>query len=152
MSFLFINKTLRFNNLKTRTAINAKIAVFFICVKAIIYLLLYNLHDGIDDFLRSCFTFKHYEHWLHFWISNGMKRIIKSSRIKKLPKFISGEMEGIKGDWSFIICLLGNSLFESYFWNEVQKNCKQQFLFKPVWQLQCSLIWLLIFVEVCYLC
>ena len=37
--------TLRFNNLKTRTAMNEKISVFAICVEAIIYLLLYNLHD-----------------------------------------------------------------------------------------------------------
>ena len=45
LSFLFINKTLRLNNLKSRTAMNAKISVFIICVEAIIYLLLYNLHD-----------------------------------------------------------------------------------------------------------
>ena len=38
------NKTLRLNNLKARAAMNAKISVFFICVEAIIYLLLYNLH------------------------------------------------------------------------------------------------------------
>ena len=44
MSFLLINKTLRLNNLKTTTAMNAKISVFVICVEAIIYLLLYNLH------------------------------------------------------------------------------------------------------------
>ena len=42
---LFINKNLRLNNLKTRTAMNAKISVFVISVEAIIYLLLYNLHD-----------------------------------------------------------------------------------------------------------
>ena len=45
MSFLFIDKTLLHNNFKTRTAMNAKISVFAICVAAIIYLLLYNLHD-----------------------------------------------------------------------------------------------------------
>ena len=45
MSFLFINKTLRLNNLKTRTTLNVKISVFVICVEAIIHLLLYNLHD-----------------------------------------------------------------------------------------------------------
>ena len=45
MSFLFINKTLRLNNLKTRAAMNAKISVFVICVEVIIYLLLYDLHD-----------------------------------------------------------------------------------------------------------
>ena len=43
--FLFIIKNLRLNNLKTRIAVNAKISVFVICVEAIIYLLLYDLHD-----------------------------------------------------------------------------------------------------------
>ena len=38
------NKTLRLSNL-TRTAMTAKITLFTICVKAAIYLLLYNLHD-----------------------------------------------------------------------------------------------------------
>ena len=41
---LFINKTLWLNNLKTRTTVNTKISVFVICVEAIIYLLLRNLH------------------------------------------------------------------------------------------------------------
>ena len=49
MSFLLINKTLRLNSLKTRTAINVKISVLFFGAEAIIYLLLYNLYD---------FTFK----------------------------------------------------------------------------------------------
>ena len=40
-----MNKTLGLNNLKTRTAMNAKISVFVICIEAIIYLLLYNLHE-----------------------------------------------------------------------------------------------------------
>ena len=40
-----MNETLRLNNSKTRTAMNAKISVFVNCVEAIIYLLLYNLHD-----------------------------------------------------------------------------------------------------------
>ena len=35
----------KFNNLKTRTAINAKISVFVICVEVIMYLLLYSFHD-----------------------------------------------------------------------------------------------------------
>ena len=39
-------KTLRLNNLKSRTAMNAKILVV-ICVEVIIDLLLYNLHDCI---------------------------------------------------------------------------------------------------------
>ena len=45
MSFLFISKDLRLSNIKTRTTINAKISVFVIWVEAIIYFLLYNLHD-----------------------------------------------------------------------------------------------------------
>ena len=45
MSSLFINKTLRLNNLKTRTTMNAKISVFAIFIEAMIYLLYYNLHD-----------------------------------------------------------------------------------------------------------
>ena len=46
MFFLFINKTLRLSNLKTRTAMNAKVSVFLICVEAIIFFLLYNLYDS----------------------------------------------------------------------------------------------------------
>ena len=45
MFFLFINKTIRLSNLKTRTAINAKMLGFVICVEAIVYLLLDILHD-----------------------------------------------------------------------------------------------------------
>ena len=45
LSLLFINKSLRISNLKTRTAMNVKISAFVICVEVIIYLLLYNLHD-----------------------------------------------------------------------------------------------------------
>ena len=45
MSFLFINKILRLNNLKTKTALNTKIPVFVICVEAIIHMSLSNLHD-----------------------------------------------------------------------------------------------------------
>ena len=36
---MFMKKTLRLNNLKTRTALNAKVTVFVICVEAIKYLL-----------------------------------------------------------------------------------------------------------------
>ena len=42
---MFVNKTLWLNNIKTRTAMNVKIAMLVICVEAIIYLLSYNLHD-----------------------------------------------------------------------------------------------------------
>ena len=40
--FSVVNKTLRLNNLKTRTAMNVKISVFVNCVEAVIYLLLHN--------------------------------------------------------------------------------------------------------------
>ena len=53
MSFLFINKTLRVNNLKTRAAANANVSVFVIYVEAIIYLLLHNLHDGTFKLLGA---------------------------------------------------------------------------------------------------
>ena len=46
LSFLFINKTLWLNNLKTRIAMNVKTLVFVIWVQAIIYFLLYNFHDS----------------------------------------------------------------------------------------------------------
>ena len=46
MSFLSINKTLWLNNFNTRTAMNPNFSVFvIICAEAIMYLLLYNLHD-----------------------------------------------------------------------------------------------------------
>ena len=79
MSFLFINRTLLFNNLKTRTAMKAKISVFVICVEAIIYLLLYNLHDNIfkevssilvdtkDSYSNNPYEFFLTTYWLYLW-------------------------------------------------------------------------------------
>ena len=43
---MFINKTLWLNNSKTKRAMNAKISILVICVEAIIYVLLHNLHDS----------------------------------------------------------------------------------------------------------
>ena len=40
-----MGKTLRLNNLKIRTAMNAKLLVFVICVEAVKNLLLCNLND-----------------------------------------------------------------------------------------------------------
>ena len=57
---LFINKTLPLNNLRNRTAMNAKISMLVICVEAIIYLLLYNMHDctfKLSNSLRHLFAF-----------------------------------------------------------------------------------------------
>ena len=42
MVFSVCKKSLRLNNLKTRTAMNVKISVFAICVEPIVYLLLHN--------------------------------------------------------------------------------------------------------------
>ena len=42
---MFISKTLWLNNSKTKRAMNAKISILVICVEAIIYVLLHNLHD-----------------------------------------------------------------------------------------------------------
>ena len=53
LSFLFISKTLRFNNLKTRTTTNVKNPAFVVCDEVIIYLLLYNLRESV--FLRNPF-------------------------------------------------------------------------------------------------
>ena len=56
-----MNKILRLNNLKTRTATNAKSSVFVICGEAIIYLLLYNLHDcTFKDFYTRLFVNDHF--------------------------------------------------------------------------------------------
>ena len=52
MSLLFINKTLLFNNLKTRSAINVKISVFVLSIEAVIYFLLCNLHDCIFKVIK----------------------------------------------------------------------------------------------------
>ena len=53
MSFLFINKILWLNNSKTRTAVNAKVLVFINYIEAIIFLLLYNLHDCTFKLFRE---------------------------------------------------------------------------------------------------
>ena len=66
---LFINKALRFINLKTRTAINAKISVFLICVEAIIYLLLYNLHDCTFKFSLLSVTCKLFQFQVFFVVT-----------------------------------------------------------------------------------
>ena len=66
---LFINKTLRFINLKTRTATNAKISVFLICVEAIIYLLLYNFHDCTFKFSLLSVTCKLFQSQVFFVVT-----------------------------------------------------------------------------------
>ena len=79
--FLFTNKTLLHNNFKTRTAINAKISVFVICVEAIIYLLLNNFHD--------C-TFKGLQ---------GRGRL--KFRVGQTPKYLTTLGQNFKKPWFF---------------------------------------------------
>ena len=43
--FFVYKQNLWLDNLKTKTAMKVKISVFIICVKAIMYLILHNLHD-----------------------------------------------------------------------------------------------------------
>ena len=42
--FLFVDKTLWLNNLKTSEVMNAKTSPFVICGEVILYFLFYNLH------------------------------------------------------------------------------------------------------------
>ena len=61
---MFISKTLRLVNLKTRADINAKISVLAIYVEAIVYLLPYNLHDCTFKLLRGhTFTTSARQRW-----------------------------------------------------------------------------------------
>ena len=71
MPFLFINKPLWLYNLQTKTIINTEISVFVICVKATMYLLLYNLHD--------C-TFKCFEVWIAIWMDTITNIFLQISR------------------------------------------------------------------------
>ena len=61
MPFLFINKALRLSNSKSRTDINAKISVFVIFVEAIIYVLIYNLHECTFKLALTFCAFPHYK-------------------------------------------------------------------------------------------
>ena len=56
---MFINKTLWLNNSKTKRAMNAKISILVICVEAITYVLLHNLHDSTLNLMHNiCFVLR----------------------------------------------------------------------------------------------
>ena len=78
MSFLFINKTLRLNKLKTRLIKNAKISAFVICVEVIIYLLLYNLHDKDENYYKTISYDPTHE---HMKIGNGIMETFHRQQI-----------------------------------------------------------------------
>ena len=65
-------------NLKTRTAVNAKISMFVICVESIIYLLLFNLHDCTSNYFRKSSI-------LDVWM--GSKYASESNTPSSLSKF-----------------------------------------------------------------
>ena len=66
LSFVFTNKALLLINLKSRTAMNVKILLFVVCVEAIMYLLLYYLHDFTFNALtRYSLTLLLYTPWKH---------------------------------------------------------------------------------------
>ena len=122
MSFLFINKTLRLNNLKIRTIMNAKISVFVICVEAIMYLLLYNLQD---------YTFKHVstaDFWMVqiFYHQYTLSFFIRMPKIQGASWFLSKQ-----GFWtlnnSYIIlsCLAKGALV--FLRMKIYKGGKKQF-------------------------
>ena len=90
MSFLFINKTLQLDNLKTRTVMNAKISVFVICVESIIYLLSYNLHD--------C-TFK------RKWQKQPPEVFYKKAVLKNFAIFTGKQLR-----WSFYLIKVGGTV------------------------------------------
>ena len=50
LSFLIGDRSLRLGGFGAGVAMGAEISVFDICVEAIIYLLLYNMHDSTGDF------------------------------------------------------------------------------------------------------
>ena len=51
-----MNKASWLNDVKTRTAIDVNISVFVNCIKAIIYLLLYNLHECTFNSRYRCYV------------------------------------------------------------------------------------------------
>ena len=79
LSFLFVNKTSWFSNLKTTTALNAKISEFVICAKEIIYLLLYNFHEctfkAIIKFNHKKMQLYNYQDIIYQYIVYARKKI-----------------------------------------------------------------------------
>ena len=77
LSFLFLNGTLPFNNLKTRTAINAKISVFIVCVEAIIRHLLIQIQQK-----------KHQNNlWILFKVNNKDNRTTSVTYVQRHRRF-----------------------------------------------------------------
>ena len=128
MSFRFIKKILRPNNLRTRTTMNAKISVLVICIEGIIYLLLYNLTDCTFKDLHKTFwgtTKKCENQFKSIWNTRGGKGYeihnlnLFSTNVPLLYPLKTSEnwrFSGVfKGYWSRILVknrLINNKLFE----------------------------------------
>ena len=76
--FPFVKKTLRLNNFKTRTDMNAKTSVFVICIEAIIHLLLYNWHDCTFKVVSLISVTKSY---------NNQQKKLTTSSISRINKY-----------------------------------------------------------------
>ena len=80
LSFPFINKTLGINILKTGRVMNAKISVFVICVKAMIFLLYNSRHctsNRLNNITAAVLVFKgRFKHVPSKWLA--VKKIILS--------------------------------------------------------------------------
>ena len=113
MSFLVINKTL-----KTRTATNAKISVLVTCIEAIIYLLLYTLHDC--PFKNKIFTqFQNFKHVKNVQTFNGMtwrKRDLNVNEeiLKSFKKLATKFLQLYKPFISYSVPLLFSILSPSF--------------------------------------
>ena len=88
---MFINKNLQLNNSKTKTAVNAKMSIFVICVEVIIYLLLHNLHDCI--FKAN--------------LSQRSSKVLVHTMVHKrmwADSYLVGPVNGNKGAFNCILC------------------------------------------------
>ena len=103
----------KLNNFKTRTAMNAEISVYVICVEAIIYSLLYNLH--YCTFKETLFKLLL---WIIFIISG--KSYVAFSERKTMIKFI---IYILRKPWILIrhvigielICIIGTWFSQDHF-------------------------------------
>ena len=88
MYFLFTNKTFRFNNLKTRIALNAKISVIVICVEVMIFLFLYNLHDCTFNIVNIFNDYKIFPHSLYGtkYLKMDQIKLVKDTFLKNLKR------------------------------------------------------------------
>ena len=113
MSFPFINKTLRLNNLKARTAINVKISLFVIYVETIIYLLLYNLllynlHDCTFKWINITdltLFFSSFANSLILWNQSGLAALQNPVFFPSIkpPSVIAFWLLFVRNHWNIVL-------------------------------------------------